>query len=125
MSLSAEERHEHRQALCKWLQYDCDPSEECNTNVVPMVHTPAAKSWRQRCNVTRRLGKTKCVVLRQRVRGSVRAVRAIWNTRVFQKETRDDGDLRLSVRQKTRTNPTGLATYDMAMTGVWRISYSS
>jgi hypothetical protein len=40
------------------------------------------------CNVTRDLGDGKRVILRQRVRGSVRAVRAARNTRVFQTETR-------------------------------------
>jgi hypothetical protein len=39
------------------------------------------------CNATRRLGDGKPVILRQRVRGSIRAVRAVRNTRVFQKET--------------------------------------
>jgi len=40
------------------------------------------------CNATRRLGDGKRVILRQRVRGSVRALRAVWNTRVFQTETK-------------------------------------
>jgi len=40
------------------------------------------------CNATRRLGDRKRVILCQRVRGSVRAVRAVQNTRVFQTETR-------------------------------------
>jgi len=40
------------------------------------------------CNATRRLGDGKRVILRQRVRGSVRAVRAVQNTRVFLTETR-------------------------------------
>ena len=39
------------------------------------------------CNATCRLGDGKRVILRQRVRGSVRAVRAVRNTRVFQTET--------------------------------------
>ena len=39
-------------------------------------------------NATRRLGDRQRVILRQRVRGSVRAIRAVWNTRVFQTETR-------------------------------------
>ena len=39
------------------------------------------------CNVTRRLGDGQRVVLRQRVRGSVRAVGAVRNTRVFLIET--------------------------------------
>jgi hypothetical protein len=38
-------------------------------------------------NATCRLGDGKRVILRQRVRGSVRAVRAVRNTRVFQTET--------------------------------------
>jgi hypothetical protein len=40
------------------------------------------------CNVTHHLGDGKCVILRQRVRGSVRAIRALRITRVFQTETR-------------------------------------
>jgi hypothetical protein len=40
------------------------------------------------CNATRRLGDGKHVILHQRVRGSVRAVRAVRNTRVFLTETR-------------------------------------
>jgi hypothetical protein len=45
------------------------------------------------CNATRRLGDRQRVILRQRVRGSVRAVRAVWNTRVFQTETRVVADV--------------------------------
>jgi hypothetical protein len=40
------------------------------------------------CKATRRLGNGQRVILRQRVQGSVRAVRAVRNTRVFQTETR-------------------------------------
>jgi len=40
------------------------------------------------CNATRRLGDRQREILRQRVRGSVRAIRAVRNTRVFQTETR-------------------------------------
>jgi len=39
------------------------------------------------CNATRRLGDGQRVILRQSVRGSVRAVRAVRNSRVFQTET--------------------------------------
>jgi len=42
---------------------------------------------REVCNATRRLGDGSRLILRQRVRGSVRAVRAVRNTRVFQTET--------------------------------------
>jgi hypothetical protein len=45
------------------------------------------------CNATHRLGDGKRVILRQRVRGSVRAVRAVRNTRVFQTETRVVADV--------------------------------
>jgi len=37
MWLSAEERHKHRQALCKLLLHNCNPCEECNICVVLMV----------------------------------------------------------------------------------------
>ena len=40
------------------------------------------------CNVTRRLGDRKPVILRQRVRGTIRAVRAVRNTRVSLTKTR-------------------------------------
>jgi len=83
--LSAEERHTHRQALCKWLQHNCSPGEEYNTRVVLMVrirqHILGAESTRQVCNVTRRLVDLKRVILCQRVRGSVR------NPRVFLMDT--------------------------------------
>jgi len=39
------------------------------------------------CNATHHLGDGKRVILRQKVRGSIRAVRAVRNTRVFQMET--------------------------------------
>jgi len=39
------------------------------------------------CNATRCVGDRKGVIHRQGVRGSVRAVRAVLNTRVFQTET--------------------------------------
>jgi hypothetical protein len=42
---------------------------------------------REVCNATRRLGDRSRLILRQRVRGSARAVRAVRNTRVFQTET--------------------------------------
>jgi hypothetical protein len=45
---------------------------------------PGARLW----NATRRLRDRQRVILRQRIRGSVRAVRAVRNTRVFQTETR-------------------------------------
>ena len=48
------------------------------------------------CNATCRLGDGQRVILRQRVRGSVRAVRAVRNTRVFLTEIRvvaDDVDI--------------------------------
>ena len=46
------------------------------------------------CNTTRRLADRQCIILRQRVRGSVRAIRAVRNTRVFQTETRVVADAR-------------------------------
>jgi hypothetical protein len=46
------------------------------------------------CNATRRLGHGSHLILRQRVRGSARAVRAVRNTRVFQTETRVVADAR-------------------------------
>jgi len=54
------------------------------------------------CNATRCLGNRKHIILSQRVRGSVRAVRAVQNTRVFLMETRvvADGTYLLSVEIK-------------------------
>jgi len=45
------------------------------------------------CNVTSRLGDGQRVILCQRVRGSVRAVRAVRNTGVFLTETRVVADV--------------------------------
>jgi hypothetical protein len=45
------------------------------------------------CNATRRLDDGKRVIPRQSVRGSVRAVRAVRNARVFQTETTVVADL--------------------------------
>jgi hypothetical protein len=42
---------------------------------------------REVCKATRRLGDGSRLILRQRVRGSPRAVRAVRNTQVFQTET--------------------------------------
>jgi len=55
--------------------------------------TPGGFQWQKYvllmlCNVTRRLGEGKRVNLCRRVWGSVRAVRAVRNTRVFRTETR-------------------------------------
>jgi hypothetical protein len=50
------------------------------------------------CHATRCLGDRQRVILRQRVRGSVRAVRAVRNTRVFQTETRVVADVHLQTR---------------------------
>jgi hypothetical protein len=43
---------------------------------------------REVCNATSCLGDGSRLILRQRVRDSARAVRAVRNTRVFQMETR-------------------------------------
>jgi hypothetical protein len=45
------------------------------------------------CNATRHLGERKRLILRYRVRVSVRAVRAVQNTWVFQMETRVVADV--------------------------------
>jgi hypothetical protein len=86
----AAERDKHRQALCKWLQHNCSPCEECNTRVVLLVSTgpqlPAAKSKRDVCN-------RKCVLLCQGVQSSIGGVRAKRNTQLFQIETRVDADV--------------------------------
>jgi len=60
--------------------------------------TPGGLQWLKYsllmlCNATRRLDDGQCVILRQRVRGSVRAVRAVRNTRVFLTETRVVADV--------------------------------
>ena len=130
MWLSAEERHKHRQALCKWLLHNCNPCKECNIRVVLMVrirhHIPDAKyrkpdvgaasiicnamhrknqmhgiiaAARDVCNATRRLGDRWHLIPRQRVRGSARAVRAVRNTRVFQKDNRVVADDPVTTRQ--------------------------
>jgi len=95
MWLSAEDRHKHCQALCKPLQHNCSPWEECDTPVTLMVrihhHIPGIMLRRKVCDVTGPLNDEYCVILRQRVQGSiraVRAVRAVRNTRMFQTDTR-------------------------------------
>jgi hypothetical protein len=91
---SAVARHKHCQALCQRLQDNCSPCEECNTRIVLMVrihhHIPGPRLRRYVCNATCRLGDRKSVFLHQRVRCSVRAVRAVQNTQVFLTETRVD-----------------------------------
>jgi len=61
-----------------------------------LIDLPLALPGAVLCNATRRLGDRQRVILRQRVRGSVRAVRAVRNTRVFQTETRVVADDTLS-----------------------------
>jgi len=81
MWLSAEERHKHRQALCKWLLHNCNPCEECNIRVLPMVcichHIPDAKSMKPDTgaasviyNATRRKNTRH---------GIIAAAREVWN----------------------------------------------
>jgi hypothetical protein len=57
------------------------------------------------CNATHRLGDGKCVILRQRVRGSVRAVRAVRNTWVFQTETGVVADGQVTILKKRQVAP--------------------
>jgi len=84
-------RHTHRQALCKLLKHNFSPCEECNKHVILMVrtshHMSSAKYMRYVCNATLRQGDKERVILRQRVRGSVRAVRGVRNIPVFLTET--------------------------------------
>jgi len=63
--------------------------------------TPGGLQWLKYillmlCNTTRRLGDGQHLILHQRVRGSVRAVRAVRNTRVFLTETRVVADVPIS-----------------------------
>jgi hypothetical protein len=130
---SAEERHNHRQALCKWLLHNFNPCEECNIRVVLTAricnHIPEAKSRqadagaasviynatcrknrrhgiiaaaREVFKATHRLGDGSRLILRQTVRRSVRAIRSVRNTQVFQTETAvvaDEDDLQCKVAQ--------------------------
>jgi len=62
--------------------------------------TPGGLQWLKYillmlCNVTRRLGDGQGVILRQGVRGSITAVRAVRNTLVFLTETRVVADAHL------------------------------
>jgi len=50
------------------------------------------------CNATSHLGDGKRVILHQRVPGSVRAIRAVRNTRVFLTETTVVADVRAHIR---------------------------
>jgi len=80
----AVESDKEPQVLRKRLQHNRSPCEDGYRRVFLMVsiphHIPLAKQKRDVCN-------EKWVILRHRVRGSVRAVRAVRNTRVSLIET--------------------------------------
>jgi len=82
MWLSAEERHKHRQALCKRLLYNCNPCEECNIRVVLMVriphHIPDAKERKPDAGAA---SKIYNVTSRKNKRhGMIAAAREVCNT---------------------------------------------
>jgi hypothetical protein len=56
----------------------------CRKNTRHGILAVAREVW----NVTHRFGNGMHLIPRHRVRGSARAFRAVWNTRVFQTETR-------------------------------------
>jgi len=108
MWLSADERHNHRPALCKRLLHNWNPCEKCNIRVVLMVRIrpdiPDAMykkpdAWLARViyNAMRRKNKRHCIIaaawelcyaiLHQREQCSVRVIGAVRNTQVFQMET--------------------------------------
>lgn len=87
MGPSSGERKNHRQALTGQRQHSCSPCEESNTYVVLIVCTPSEKFWRWVHNATGRLCEGKSLIRCQKVRGTIRAVKAVWYTRVFQTET--------------------------------------
>jgi hypothetical protein len=80
-------------------------------------------------NATRRLGDGKCVILRQRVRGSVRAVKAVRNTLVFQTETsvvadivvqNDNPDLRPVSSKKNIRGISSTPTNTLRVSNGWK-----
>jgi hypothetical protein len=153
MWLSAEERHTHRQALCRWLLHNCNPCEESNILVILMVrirqHIPEAKQRKpdagaasiiynapccknkrhgiiaaalEVCNATDRLGDGSHLILSQRVRGSPRAVRVVWDTRVFQTDTRVIADVYLSaiaIYQMPHSPQICFASYIAIQSSLW------
>jgi hypothetical protein len=68
------------------------PHSGCKVKEAYKRHGTIAAA-REVCNVTHCLGDRSRLILPQRVRGSARAIRAVWNTRVFQTETRDVADV--------------------------------
>jgi hypothetical protein len=69
--------------------------------------------------VTRRLGDRSRLILRQRVQGSARAVRAVQNTRVIQTETRVVTDANLSVDNRLQ-----ICSYSYEVSPIAMISQS-
>ena len=65
--------------------------------------TPAA---REICNMTYCSDHMSRRILCQRVRGSVRALRAIWHTRMFQMETRVVADAPVNLPTSSSSTPT-------------------
>jgi hypothetical protein len=96
MWLSAEEKQKYRQALCKRLQHNSTACKEYKTGVVLVVrirnHIPGANHRRTVGYTIRQVGDGQHVILRQRVRCSIRAVMAVWNSWVFLRETRGVAD---------------------------------
>ena len=81
----------HRKVLCEWLRHNGSPCDECNTHVVLMLrirHSILGATYKRYvCNATRCFGEGKHLILRQRVRGSITAVRVIRNAWTFLMET--------------------------------------
>jgi hypothetical protein len=82
MWLSAEERHKHRQALCKQLLQNCNPCKECNIDVVLMVrirhHILDAKQTKPDGGVASIIHNAMCHKIRRH--GIIPTAREVCNT---------------------------------------------
>jgi len=72
------------------------------------------------CNMTRHLGDGWREILCQRVRGSVRVVRAIRNTRVILMETRVVADEHARHRPRAMGSPNRWSRYSNQWSAVWK-----
>jgi len=81
MWLSAEQRHKHRQAFCKWPQHNCNHGEVCNIRVVVIVRIrhqyPDAKYRKPYTGVARVIyNAERC---ENNTHGIIAARRDVWN----------------------------------------------
>jgi len=109
---SAEERHNHHQALCIWLQNYSIACDEQITPVILMVHLHphiAGRMVRRWVwNATTHWGGRKRVIHCQSLWGSIQAVRAVLNTLVYVIKTRVVADVLVQTWIRRSVNCDGL-----------------